>query len=319
MQLFSNLNCQGSINQLVEKSYKAALAYLRLNCNKVSKIFAENDLTFSEAAISSIAPLFCTDINDHNLPIVKEFNIWKPPIQTEEEAIYFLNKVIAKRVDQYIVHLLKEHDPFFAKILDLVNYMVRKNGFKKISYLGRKYIVAESVNEIEGKVIDEDDFAKLSFGLFTHSENFLINILSHLESETNFFPAIPVNMLVNRLRELNHLSYILEYSSESTTTKLEIDEIVSYALKQTIIKLHSSYALSNKLNPQEIEHFRNTLMDIAKDLKDGGINRGLFEYFKQHANNLDKKNYQEKYHNILEYLVKVMKNHIKEKILVETK
>lgn len=319
LQLFSDLSCQGSINQLVEISYKTAIAYLRHNSTRIVKLLNDSELTFSETAISSITTLFCPNKEDNSLPIVKEFNAWQPPIQKEDDAIYFLNKVIARRVDQYITCLLKEHDPFFAKILDSVNYMVKRSGFKKVSHFGKRYIIPDAANEIEGKVIDDDSFEKLPYSLFNDPKNFLINIFAYLEGETTFLPAIPVNMLVKRLRELNHLSFLSDYNSKSTSSKLEVDEIVDRGLEHVIRKLESSYAVTNKLCLQEIELFRHTLKNIAEDLKNGGINPGLYEYFKQHADAVDKKMYQEKYHNILEYLLKVMKNHIKEKILVETR
>lgn len=317
LELFSKLDCQSSINQLVEKSYKAALAYLRLNCNRVNKIFAENDLTFSEAAISSIAPLFCKDANDQNLPIVKEFNSWHPPIKIEEDAIYFLNKVIARRVDQYIAHLLKEHDPFFAKILDSVNYLIKKEGCKKVSYFGKRFIVQSSCNEIDGKVIDEDSFSKLPTSLFQDNKKCLTNIFIYLKKGTKFFLAIPLNSLVIRLKNLHGLSFNPQNNDFNFTSKFEVTEIVNYGLNHALEKLNFSYCVNGKLNKIESESFRNALKDMAEDLKDGGINHGLYDYLKQYFNELEKQDYQSKYHNMLEYLLKAMKTTIREKIMEE--
>lgn len=140
LELFSKLDCQSSINQLVEISYKAALGYLRINGSKVNKIFAENDLTFSVAAISSIAPLFCKESVDGVLPIIKEFNSWQPPIQAEEDVLFFLNKVVARRVEQFVSQLLKEDDPFFAKILDSVNYLIKKMVIRKSATLEKNML-----------------------------------------------------------------------------------------------------------------------------------------------------------------------------------
>lgn len=317
LDMFSKLDNQSSINQLVEKSYKAALAYLRLNCNKVNKIFAENDLTFSEAAISSIAPLFFTDTNDHNLPIVKEFNIWKPPIQSDEDAIYFLNKVIARRVDQYIVHLLKEHDPFFAKILDSVIYLIKKESCKKVSYFGKRYIVQSSCHEIDGKVIDEDSFEKLPTSLFQDHKKCLTNVFIYLEKWTDFFLAIPLNSLVIRLRNLHGLSLNSSNSDFNFSSKFEVNEIVNSGLRYALDKLKYTYCANGKLDNIESESFINALKDMAEDLKDGGINHGLYDYLKQHFNGLEKQDYQNKYHNMLEYLLKVMKTSIRDKIMEE--
>lgn len=55
---------------------------------------------------------------------------------------------------------------------------------------------------------------------------------------------------------------------------------------------------------------------MAEDLKNGGVNPGLFKYIEPYINNLSKEEYQLKYHNILEYLLKLMKNKIGEMLRV---
>ena len=53
---------------------------------------------------------------------------------------------------------------------------------------------------------------------------------------------------------------------------------------------------------------------MSNDLLDGGINPGMYEYFILYINNLEKEFYLNNYHNIIEYLVKVMKSTIAEQI-----
>lgn len=315
LNLFSKLDCQASINQLVEISYKVALAYLRLNCKRVNKIFLENDLTFLEAAISSITPLFCKDCVEGVLPIVKEFHSWQPEIKTDNDAVYFLNKIIALRVEQYITHLLKENDPFFAKTLDSVNYLIKKEGFKKVSYFCKRYIVQSSTDEIQGKVIDEDSFELLPSSLFQDSKKCLKNIFVYLENETEYFPAIPLNSLVIKLRNLHGHSFSSQSSDFYFSSRIEVNEIVDSGLSNALEKLSESYCVNCKLDKIESEGFKKALKDMAEDLKDGGINRGLYEYLRNHFNGLEKEVYQSKYHNMLEYLLRVMKSSIRDKLL----
>jgi hypothetical protein len=317
LPLFSNLDCQYSISQLVEKTYKVALVYLRYNHRKFSRIFAESELTFEETAISAITPLFCKDSAEHGLPIIKEFNSWQPPIKTEDDALYFLNKIISVRVEQHISHLFKEQDPFFAKILDSVNYLVRKGGYKKVSYFGKKYIVHLACEEIKSKVIDQDSFEKLPCSLFQNRKTLLTDIFDCFKNETEFFPAVPLNALVIRLRDLNNNNNKISVSTNDTSTDFDIDEVVNSGLSCALEKLGDSYTSKGKLNECESKNFRLALKDMAEDLKDGGITRGLYEYLNQHITDLEKNVYQNKYHNILEYLLKVMKNTIREKLTEE--
>ena len=317
LPLFSQLDCQSSVSRLVEITYKIALVYLRYNHRKFSKIFSETEVTFEEAAISAITPLFCKDSTEQGLPIIKEFNSWQPSIKTEDDALYFLNKIIAGRVEQHISHLFKEQDPFFAKILDSVNYLIKKGGYKKVRYFGKRYIVQSTCEEIKSKVIDQDSFEKLPTSLFQNRKTFIVDLHSYLKNETNFFPAIPLNALVLRLRNLNSNNLKIRESINDTSSNFDIDEAINLGLSCALEKLGDSYTSKGKLNECESQSFRLALMDMAEDLKDGGINRGLYDYLNQHITDLKKSDYQNKYHNILEYLLKVMKNTIREKLTNE--
>ena len=288
--------------------------YLRYNHKKFSKIFSEAELTFEEAAISAITPLFCKDSDEQLLPIIKEFNSWHPPIKTEDDALYFLNKIISGRVEQQITHLLKEQDPFFAKILDSVNYLIKRGGYKKVSHFGKRYIVHSTCDDIKGKVIDQDSFEKLPSSLFQNRKTFLADLLTYLENETDFFPAIPINSLVIRIRNLNGITLPFLTNDFNFSSKFDIDEIVNLGLCHALKKLDDTYCTNGKLDKAESQSFKKALQDMAEDLKDGGVNRGLYDYLKQHISELEKTNYQNKYHNILEYLLKVMKNTIRENL-----
>ena len=69
-----------------------------------------------------------------------------------------------------------------------------------------------------------------------------------------------------------------------------------------------------KLDYQEQKAFESALKEMASDLSDGGINPGLYHYLFPHLSGLSEIEYKTKYHNILEYLLKVMKNNIAEKL-----
>jgi len=314
----SNNSCsQSNLNVLIENSFRISRIYLYAKRLKIYKDINGGVSRFQDLAIDAITPLFCKDSAEQVLPIVREFNSWQPPIKTEDDALYFLNKIISGRVEQHISHLFKEQDPFFAKILDSVNYLIKKGGYKKVGYFGKRYIVQSTCEEIKGKVIDQDLFEKLPSSLFQKRKSFLADIFDYLENETDFFPAIPLNALVIRLRNLNNNNLKIRDNINDTSSNFDINELVSLGLGSALEKLNESYTSKGKLSECESQSFRMALMNMAEDLKDGGVNRGLYDYLKQHLIDLEKDVYQNKYHNILEYLLKVMKNTIREKLTEE--
>jgi hypothetical protein len=314
LSLFSDSGSQSSINQLVEKSFKIALTYLRYNQKRISKVFAAEELTVEEVAISAITPLFCKESEEQFIPIIREFNSWQPSITSKDETLFFLNTIITSRVEQHISRMLKEHDPFFSKILDSVSYLIKKDGYKRVNYLGRKYIVNACDSKVTGKTIDQEAFYNLPVRLFKNRKSIIADILSYLEHETEFAAAIPLNAFVIRLRNLNSNSFKLETSVNEIIASFDIAELVNIGFDTAVMKLKNSYFEKGKINNEELLGLKKTLRDIADDIGDGGINRGLFEYLIFHMPGMDRKEFKVKYHNILEYLYKVMKNTIRDQM-----
>lgn len=313
--LLSTLDSQQSVHNLVEVCYKIALNCLRFNYKKVQRIILRDEISLGDVAIDSIASLFEKDEAGSFQNIVGLFKSWQPPIKTEEEALYFLNKLVQKRVEQHISYLLRESDPFFSKLMDSVNYLIKKHNFTKINYLGAVFIVSQDTENISGKTIPKEEFEKLPANLFTEKKNLLQNVIQYLAVETSYVSAVPFNALVHKLKELNIALYKISESTTEQNDSIEINSIIAQALNKTFDKLENSYLAKEKLSELEGEKIRNTLIDMSNDIKDGGVNPGLYKYLLTHFDGLDEETYRNKYHNILEYLLKVLKQNIADELV----
>ena len=305
---------QRELNNFIGELFKISNFYVQYRFSRVKHL---GDRTFNSArdvAIDAIAPLFQRTTKDNIFVLTDEIEKWNPPIKTEKEALFFLNKIISGRVEQHISLLLKEADPFFSRILDSINYLVRSQGYVKSVYIGKMYIHQKN-NVISGKVISTDEFYNLPVSLFSDRKNLLSSIFGHLLSETEYFPAIPINELVIKLKQIRSNEFYIVDSEPSNQIKvMEVEEIVNSALQFTFQKLKNSYVDKGKLDDIDFERFKLTLTSMADDLKDGGLNRGLFQYIKEHSNGLTQSEFEERYHNILEYLLRSLKNKISEEI-----
>ncbi len=189
ISFFNNPDYQRSqqlLNTVIEKSYQIAFRYLRYHQRKIVNILLREDITLQELAIDSIAELFVEIENDKLTVLQETFFKWEPQIKTEYEALFFLNKVVAGKVEQNIFKLLKEEDPFFSKLLDSVNYLIKQNGFQKIHFLGKTYISENLQNNFDKEFITSEEFDRLPSELFTQKKLLLMSILSHLKLETDF-------------------------------------------------------------------------------------------------------------------------------------
>lgn len=315
LHLISSLDSQQSVNKLVEVCYKIAVNQLRFSYKKVHRIVVRDEILLEDIAIDSIASIFDRDDSGYFHNILVPFNSWQPQIKTEEDVVYFLNKLVQKRVEQHISFLLRESDPFFSKLMDSINYLVKKYNFKKLTYLGTVFITNPYIESISGKTIPIEEFEKLPASVFRDKKNLLQNIFQHLSSETSYGSAVPFNALIYKLKDLNISLYNLSESTTEQNDGIEVGSIISEALNKTFKKLEDSYLVKEKLTNSEGEKIRSSLIDMAQDLKDGGVNPGLYKYLAIHFEGLDEQTYQQKYHNILEYLLKVLKKNIADELV----
>ncbi|MGQ9644688.1 MAG: hypothetical protein ACUVT3_12590 [Ignavibacterium sp.] len=116
------------------------------------------------------------------------------------------------------------------------------------------------------------------------------------------------------MKEIESSSFELSEITSDYLEQRNVDSIIELALRNTLLTLHKSYKDKNKCDSDEIELFEKALRDIAFDLKDGGVNPGLYKYLIVHKPDITQDIYAKKYRNMLEYLFKILKQNIAEKI-----
>jgi len=300
------------INVLIETCARIALEHLTIIYSRIQRLLVSDSISLEDLAIDSIARLFAISPEYKQPGIQTAFHNWQPKITNEDETIYFINKVVSNRVEQHINKLLRNSDPFFAKILTTVEHYIKKSNCKKLNHFGRVCVVSENISEITNTVISDDEFSTLSADLFLDNNELLLNLFNYLSEDTEHFPAIPLNALVYKLKYLNAQSFKASEITSSPLQQIEIAGIVCAGLNLTLNKLEADYIAKYKISAEDGELLKNALTDIAEDLKNGGIGPGLHNYLRAYSLEMSKKEYYQKYHNILEYLLKLMKNEIGE-------
>ncbi|MDT3697622.1 MAG: hypothetical protein ROY99_14655 [Ignavibacterium sp.] len=327
--IFNTLNsiCFGKatrseINYIIELSHNYACTYLKYRYKNLNKVLLAEDVTIKELAIDAIAPMFERDENELFIKLIKAFNNWNPKIESEEQALFFLNRIVAKSTEKYVSNLLRDSDPFFSKILDSINYLIEKNGYAKKQILGTTYIVENKSSNgkwsngdcnVGVKNLPDHNFIdELPIIVFNSKQNVVSKIFEFIKTETDKIPAIPLNALVIKLKQVNASSYI--YKDSITENVTEINSIVEKAVKNTFSKLQESYIEKNKIEKSDGELIKKAIDKIVVDMQDGGINVGLHKYLMEQMTNLSFDEYKNKYQNTFEYLYKILKKEIAEEL-----
>ena len=309
-ELSNNHLDRNGFNFLVETVYKIANSYIYHNLKRLPD-FCKNGYNNKDHATDAISLLFIKN-GTNKYPIISSFKNWIPTIDNEDEAMFYLYKITTNQVEQYITKCLKEADPIFAKILDSLNYFIKKHNYKKETILGQKFILMNDFHQtLEKPLISLEDLENVPSHHFMEINKVLDLLFEYFKSKQDFYLAIPLNALVTRIKNIQPFYNDLQNVYNTIETDIFIDEVVQQGYSNACKKLNSSYFQKDKLSKSETESYIITLHDLAKDLSNGGINSGLFNYLAKNMNNISKDEYKIKYHNSLEYLVKIMKKSIK--------
>lgn len=232
---------QQELNLLIETCIKISLKNLRLNYSRIQKLLVSESLSLEDLAIDSVVRLFSIPTGNEHPTLQTAFSNWQPKITSEVETIYFLNKIVSSRVDQHVSTLLRSSDPFYSKILTTLEYFIKKQECKKINHFGRICVINENINEIKGTVISDEELSALPAKLFLDNKNLFKKIFNYLIDKTEYFPAIPLNSLVYKIKHINAQSYLSSTSIDNAPTEIEIAEYVEKGLEFTFKKLESGY------------------------------------------------------------------------------
>ncbi len=309
----SSLISENEFNELIKNSLKICTAILSKRYYNYYPNFFNGDFSISDFAIDSISPLFIKD-KSGELPIRRALQNWDKEITDEVAAYFFLSQIIGSRIEQEISKKLKEADPFFGKILRSINHLVETNKIKKVSWFGVVYLVEVEQTGITQKPLEAEFIENLPASMFVcTNEKIVNNIFHHIKTETDYFPAIPLNALIRKIKQVNG-SFLQQNSPESKQENFEealnVERVINESLNTVNERLEKFYLGKDKLNENETVILKKVLIDLSNDLKDGGISRGLYEYLSPHMIDLSMEDFYKRYHQTLDYLLRLLKKEI---------
>ncbi len=304
---------RSELRELIEICCRIGVACLNKKYETHKKIFSTNGISFLDVAVDSVSPLFITNENLNLLEINKSLLNWENKITTESEAAFFIFSIIWKRVDQTVSQILSEIDPLFNKILNNILIAAKANNYKKIYSFGQSYLVETETKKISGSLISEQEFNEIPLQFVNYKyEEIIKRIFDYLKNMTNHSPAIPIRYIINRIKNLYINEIItLDYSENHYESLIYINQLINDTLEKMNSLIDKNYIEKNKLSKTEGKIFKKVIKDIAIDLTDGGSNRGIEEYLAPYLTNLTNHELKDKFHNIFDYLYRVLKKDLK--------
>lgn len=309
----------GELNELAKFCCNISYMFVIKNRSRITPCFLDGEYNYKDFAVSAVTPLFLRN-QQNEYSIKTAFRNWTTPIRTQTEAIAFLHKLIKSRVDQHLSESIRNSDPYYIKLQRTIYYFARKQNFKIIRHSGKTYLAKSDVYGTSRNFIDEEAFESIPYYLLSNDETLLTEITSFLEAETDFIPAIPVNILIRRLKYLRgsheynfevnpgeNSEFRTDCRVNSMDEAIYVNDMISDAISKSTAKLDKFYLGKNKLNSSEAGSLKAAIADMAWDIKHGFTCHGLHNYLHNYMESLSREDYESKYQNILEYLLKTIK------------
>lgn len=291
-----------------------ALKYLQENYKSQCYRYLSTETTLEDYAIESISPLFLQYGSTNQIYLQYQLEKWRTPITKKEQATFFIYKVVSYNVENLLVKKFKEADPFFEKIYSNLKFTINKKGYFKTCLFGTCYIVKDIYHSPNKKLINVEDFSSLPEYLFIENVEVVIdNLFNYLGTQTNFEMAIPVNLLVRRIKHVYELQYSIDTPNHTNlhiNDSINISSIIDKAFEFVQEKVDSIYLRKSRISFEESIHLKNVLAEISHALGNGGISRGLYFYTEKEFPNISKSEFHNKYHPILDYLIRILKKEI---------
>ncbi|MDP4192755.1 MAG: response regulator, partial [Bacteroidota bacterium] len=218
---------QRGLNLLIKVSYKLAVFKVKKNINKIFNLNKRWDLSVEDIAVEGISGLFVKNSKRNMLNIRYSLINWEERVFDNMEALFFMNKAVGLSVEQCINKLIRDSDPSFARVLDTINYAIKRYNYSKVDYFGVWYIVHNSTGQITGSTIDYDEFNNIPLDINMNKKEMLSYLCCYISDCTGCFPAIPLNPLIERILGYSqNTTAEMEFSTPSDFGRLSIDNII---------------------------------------------------------------------------------------------
>lgn len=296
------------LREFIEICIKISLYILNKKHHQLKKLFSVNGIGFEDAAVDAIAPLFIKNDSLNLTKITQSLNNWHNEINTESDAHFFIFKVVTRRTEQIVNEVLSEIDPLFGRLLKNILYKAKSLGYKKVYYSGIAYLIHSSNLEVIGGIMPSEQFCNIPLNIYCNKLSLdLAEIFIYIKNNTNYFPAVPLNLLIEKVKYFYTSIEFSEVEKSNPHTILETTNSVEKALSVIYNKIDKKYIQKKILNFDEGQAMKFALKEISRDLMDGGMQRGLEHYLSVHFSCLDKDQIKGNYRNILDYLIRLLK------------
>ena len=274
----------------------------------------------SSIALDFIAELFQRDEENKFFEIAEYFteerNIDK---LSDEEILDEFRTIIFSKLNDGIIRLYRDRDPFLAKIIRNLKIAVKKsNRFYLFNRFGDLYIGDHTTDLDESKGVYPIDSLEKEFHFGNARSNKVIDYLEtifttlHQSEYRKFYSLMDVAFIIKRIVSRHNDSFQTLFQLDEDLHDIDVRSIVNSSLVELKEELHLKYVVKNKLDEIEFSGFYNALNEFVERtyIFTDGHDLSHFDYLKNHMPTITHEEYRRHHRVYFEYMTKLAKKHI---------
>ncbi len=328
-----------NISQKIAVSY---LKYLELNGLNIRPRKSEGLNELENIAIDCIAGLFIRNDEGEFIQLQRYFGgeFGADRTSSEVQIASLLRRLIVKKTKQELSRIFKERDPEGAKIIRNIKVAI-KNSDKLMSFkgIGREFVYFKKnsfhLNDENGhhnnRYYENKKSAIPEKVLFYHFlEEYsptdsissmldkMMQIVDNLPDYKNYLAIDLISKIIREVTFQHVHEKLSNYTADSSPLydlqKKEINQVNQLVIKLIHQKIYDQYCSKSKISFDKADIYCMAITDYINELTQDKETDSNFKYLKRYIPDLTQKSYREQERSIFEYLVKVTKKSLRNKL-----
>lgn len=303
------------VRLLVDISHKFAAAYIQTKIKLQKFDVRKFGISVDEFAYDAIADLFKTSDKNNLAEIKKNFERLLDDDRFDEaECISEFRRLIFSAVNHYIFRISRAHDPGLSKIIRNLKGAAKNNQSFSLKRVWNEAYICLDMNEKNSHlplIPHELLIANLNGNVLSYDvfNSFLKSVAEIFGGQKDFRKEYPLLELAYILRE-----YLTQKNLKLPEVQTE-NELSEYELRDILAQIHSKvkkkigikYLDSGKLQPQMLECYQKTVVEILSSefIREDCDGKCFYDFLLRHIPELTIEEYQTKHRTKLEYFAKV--------------
>lgn len=314
------------VNQFVSLCHRMAMRYITMKIKSPSWYHHIQMDNINDLAWDSIAEIFRKDEKDRFISLIEYFKSVDIDTVSEGQLYSATRRLVFGKVNDSLFRFMRDYDPSLSKIIRNVKKAVKDN--RKITLIRKwntNFLNFSNTNRIilslNGWMPPEILHLKLLPGL-TSKENIpellsrIQQIIALQDDYVHAYPLVPLCMII---RESHVLIQDSSPNSSALSTNLiqnDISRIISSSINSLKAGMHVHYVQTGKIDEQTFNYYFDGIRDYYLDSYVFYI-EGMpyFTYMKKYLPKLTYSSYRSEHRKYVEYLMKLSRDHIRERLL----